>query len=182
MERWSTATPRICARFSASSPRTASPSTRRTTTGASRAPKTPRSASTSCRTSATPSGRRRWRPKKQSYRDDLGEVEPIAGVEALLDFAEARRLALRRRHQRAARQCRGGARRARSRRPAAAVGARAGAAARQAGSAALSDRAGASSAPMPARSLAFEDSLSGLSAARGAGLDGRRADDDAGGG
>ena len=30
--------------------------------------------------------------KEQRYRDDLGEVEPIAGIDALLDFADARRL------------------------------------------------------------------------------------------
>ena len=107
--------------------------------------------------------------KEQSYRNDLGEVEPIAGIEALLDFAEARRLGCAvvtnapRANVEAVLDALGLA----ARLPLWVLGPEL-------------PRAKPDPLPYltamaklgadPARSLAFEDSLSGLRAARGAGL------------
>ena len=67
--------------------------------------------------------------KEATYREALGALEATVGVTELLDFADARGLPLRGRHQRPARQCRDGARGARADCPAADPGHRLGAAA-----------------------------------------------------
>ena len=107
--------------------------------------------------------------KEERYREDLGDVEPIAGVEALLDYAAARdlRCAVVTNAPRANVEAVLGALGLAARLPVRVLG---------------PELARAKPDPLPyltalarlgaeaGRSLAFEDSLSGLSAAKGAGL------------
>ena len=116
--------------------------------------------------------------KEARYREDLGAVEPIAGVEALLDFAAARglRCAVVTNAPRANVEAVLGALGLAARLPLWVVGA---------------ELARAKPDPLPyqtalarlgaeaGRSVAFEDSLSGLQRGEGRGARGRRADDDA---
>ena len=107
--------------------------------------------------------------KEARYREDLGAIEPIAGVDALLDFAAARglRCAVVTNAPRANVEAVLGALGLAARLPLRVIGV---------------ELARAKPDPLPyqtaltrlgadaGRSLAFEDSLSGLSAAKGAGL------------
>ncbi len=107
--------------------------------------------------------------KEERYREDLGDVEPIAGIEALLDFAAARglRCAVVTNAPRANVEAVLGALGLAARLPTRVLG---------------PELARAKPDPLPyqtaltrlgaeaGRSVAFEDSLSGLSAAKGAGL------------
>jgi HAD superfamily hydrolase (TIGR01509 family) len=107
--------------------------------------------------------------KEERYREDLGAVEPIAGVDALLDFAAARglRCAVVTNAPRANVEVVLGALGLAARLPLRVLG---------------PELARAKPDPLPyrtaltrlgaeaGRSIAFEDSLSGLSAAKGAGL------------
>lgn len=107
--------------------------------------------------------------KEQRYRDDLGEVDPIAGIEAVLDFADARRLGRAvvtnapRANVEAVLDALGLA----ARLPLWVIGVEL---ARAKPDPLPYRTALAKLGADPARSLAFEDSLSGLRAARGAGL------------
>jgi len=107
--------------------------------------------------------------KEERYRDDLGDIEPIAGVEALLDYAAARDLccAVVTNAPRANVEAVLGALGLAERLPVRVLG---------------PELARAKPDPLPyrtaltqlgaeaGRSIAFEDSLSGLSAAKGAGV------------
>jgi HAD superfamily hydrolase (TIGR01509 family) len=107
--------------------------------------------------------------KEERYRDDLGDIEPIAGVEALLDYAAARdlRCAVVTNAPRANVEAVLGALGLAERLPVRVLG---------------PELARAKPDPLPyrtaltqlgaeaGRSIAFEDSLSGLSAAKGAGV------------
>ena len=108
--------------------------------------------------------------KEAAYRSDVIDIEPIAGAVALLDFADRRGL----KRAVVTNAPRANAEkvlsRARARTSSPDHGDRVGAGALQTRPSALPDRAGAHAEPSASRSVAFEDSPSGVRAAAAAGL------------